>query len=90
MTMIDEEKLLQYRKKTTVAGVYLTIWNIVYDHLNRNAKLKLDEYIVSFDEDDKLFYVKLNKPFKEPVLGGGVGTCTVDKNTHVVQCKLTR
>ena len=88
--MIDEEKLLQYRKNTTVAGVYLTIWKIVDDHLRKSSQFRWDEYVVSFDEDDKLFHLKLNKPFKEPVLGGGVGTCTVDKKTHDVQCKLIR
>lgn len=89
-TMIDEKKLLEYRKNTTVAGAYLVVWKIVEAHLSKNTHLKLDEYIVNFDEDDKSFHVRLSKPFKVPVLGGGIGTCSVDKKTHDVQCKLIR
>lgn len=48
MNTIDEEKLLQYRKNTTVAGMYLTIWKIVDDHLRKSSQFELDQYVVSF------------------------------------------
>lgn len=89
-SMIDEKKLLEYRKKTTVAGVYLEVWNRLHDHLEKTSNIRLNDYIVTFDEDEKQFSIKLSKPFKEPVLGGGVGTCTVDKKSYEVQCNLIK
>lgn len=88
--MIDNEKLLEYRKKTAISGVYLKVWINVHEHLRKNSKIKLEEYIINFDENDGSFLVTLSKPFSEPVLGGGVGTCTVDKNTQDVKCKLIK
>jgi hypothetical protein len=89
--MIDQDKLSQYRKKTSISGTYLNVWNIVYRYINTNSKnFKLEDYIISFDEDDSSFIVNFNKPFTEPVVGGGVGTCRVNKQTHAVECKLTR
>lgn len=89
-SMIDKRKLSEYRKKTAVAGVYLQVWERVNEYLRNNTKLKLDDYIVTFDEDESNFLVKLSKPFKEPMLGGGVGICMVDKKTYQVQCNLAR
>lgn len=89
-TMIDETRLMEYRKKTPIAGVYLQVWARVNEHLKKNTEIKLDEYIVTFDEDEGNFLVKLSKPFKEPALGGGVGVCMVDKKTNQIQCNLAR
>ena len=88
--MIDERKLMEYRKQTAVAGAYLQVWNRVNEHLKNSANIKLDEYIITFDEDESDFLVRLSKPFQEPVLGGGVGVCIVNKQTHQIQCDLTR
>lgn len=88
--MIDREKLMEYRKRTVISGVYLNAWNIVNKHLLESGNIKLDDYVVAFDEDEKFFLVTFSKPFAEPVLGGGVGTCTVDKKTQEVSCKLIR
>lgn len=89
--MIDQDKLFQYRKKTKIPGTYLVVWNMVNEYINIHSKnFKLDDYIVSFDEDDSSFIVKFSKPMKEPVIGGGVGTCRVNKQTHTIKCKLTR
>lgn len=89
-SMIDERKLMEYRKKTAVAGIYLQVWDRVNAHLKSSANIKLDEYIITFDEDESHFLVKLSKPFKEPALGGGVGVCMVNKQTHQIQCNLAR
>jgi hypothetical protein len=88
--MIDTEKILEQRKKTIISGVYLTVWNAVNQYIKQGSKLKLEDYVVTFDEDENYFLVMLSKPFTEPMLGGGVGTCTVDKNTNEVKCKLIR
>lgn len=88
--MIDNEKLLEQRKKTTISGVYLKVWNSVYEELEKDTNLKLEEYVIHIDENDKEFIVTFSKPFIEPVVGGGVGKCTLDKNNNEITCKLIR
>ena len=87
---IDYKKLESYRTITFISVAYLRVWNSINEYLKKSTHLKLDEYLVSIDEHENMFIVSFSKPFLKPVLGGGVGKCTLDKNSNEIKYKLIK
>ena len=77
---LDHERLAQARRVTTVSGQYLAAWNLVVEYMKRNnMTVHLDEYLITFDEDDDFYHVQLTKPYMQPILGGGSAEARVRK-----------
>ncbi|GAB2197551.1 hypothetical protein [Sessilibacter sp. MAH4] len=89
---VDLEKLDEQKVRTKIHGEYLLVWNKVMEHLdNSDSKLKLSEYLIVFDETEDNYIVTFTRPFKKPILGGGVGEVIINKDTfEIIKFKLTR
>lgn len=89
---IDTKKLESYRKETIVSGNYLKIWNILNLHLNdKNVPIKVDEYLITFNENDDEYVINFDKPMTKLILGGGNGVCRINKvDTNKIECKFQK
>lgn len=89
---LDHERLTQARIKTTLSGQYVLVWNQVAQYMrDHNYSIDLNDYLITFDEDDDAFIVYFTKPLKQPALGGGNAKAIVRKSDmHVNDFKFSR
>jgi len=88
---VDRGKLDELRVKTIVSGDYLKAWNLLQDYFSKNGlDLQYSDYSIVFSESETDFIIKLSKPFKAPILGGGVGTFRINKLSYSIKGKLIR
>lgn len=89
---IDYEKLETLKEDASLPGEYLTVWNIIHQHL-KESKSKIDyrDYAISFNENESEYIVRFGKFFKKKVLGGGIGACRISKeDLSIIEFKLIR
>ncbi len=82
MPPIDHKKLKEYRKLTTISGVYMDIWAIALE--DSRMPSSLENYLVSFYENEEEFIIKLIKPRTEIILGGGHGLIKINKDAKKI------
>jgi hypothetical protein len=89
---LDQERLSQAKKKTTVSGQYMFVWNKVMNYMQENKfQIDMSDYLITFDEDNESYFVYFIKPYKQPVLGGGGAKVQVRKNDmHVYDFRFSR
>lgn len=89
---LDVEKLKSFRKETMISGHYLRVWDVFVKHASDEGyRMNLDDYIVTFDENDENYLIYFKKPTTTNMLGGGNGSCLINKQTmNVVDCKFAR
>ena len=91
-TYLNQEKLSSYRTQTTISGVYLGVWNhfIVYSK-SKNINVELQNYLVTFTENETEYLIHFKQPRTKMILGGGDGLCRISKtNMEVVEFKLSK
>jgi hypothetical protein len=89
---LDHKRLTEARTKTTLSGQYVLVWNQVMQYMREHDySIDLNDYLITFDEDNENFIVYFTKPVKQPTLGGGSAKAIVrKKDMHIYDFKFSR
>ena len=86
---IDKTLLQDYRANTTVSGIYLDAWNKFIK--SDNDIPQLDNYLITFSEDENDIIIFFSKPKNKPLPGGAGGQVRINKKLGTVgKLKLSR